>query len=73
MSNETNKQYNSDIYDPFETIGFYDMPVIRKTKHMPKSLLGFNYAKSSKKYESGIHFFLTIINLKDYGAVLKLI
>lgn len=58
MSNETNKQYNLDIYDPFETIGFYDMPVIRKTEHTPKSLLGFNYAKSSKKYESGIHFFL---------------
>lgn len=58
MSNETNEQYNLDIYDPFETIGFYDMPVIQKTEHMPKSLLGFNYAKSSKKYESGIHFFL---------------
>ena len=58
MSNETNKQYKLDIYDPFETIGFYDMPIIRKTEHMPKSLLGFNYAKSSKKYESGIHFFL---------------
>lgn len=58
MSNETNKQYNLDIYDPFETIGFYDMPIIRKTEHTPKSLLGFNHAKSSKKYESGIHFFL---------------
>lgn len=57
MSKETNRQYNLDIYDPFEVVGIYDMPVIRKTEHVPKSLLGFNHAGSSKKYEAGIHFF----------------
>ena len=58
MSKETNRQYNLDIYDPFEVVGIYDMPVIRKVEHVPKDLLGFNYAGSSKKYEAGIHFFL---------------
>ncbi|UXC64350.1 DUF4417 domain-containing protein [Ligilactobacillus agilis] len=58
MSKETNRQYNLDIYDSFEVVGIYDMPVLRKVEHVPKGLLGFNYAGSSKKYEAGIHFFL---------------
>lgn len=58
MSEQTNRQYNLDIYDPFEVVGSYDMPVINKTDHTPKELLGFNWAMSSKRDDVGIHFFL---------------
>ena len=54
----TIKKYNLDLYDPFETDGPFEMPVIKKTLHIPKELIGFNEAISSKNYQSGIHMFI---------------
>lgn len=54
----TIKKYNLDLYDPYETDGPFEMPVIKKTLHMPNELIGFNEAISSKHYQSGIHMFI---------------
>ena len=54
----TIKKYNLDLYDPFETDGPFEMPVIKKTLHIPNELIGFNEAISSKNYQSGIHMFI---------------
>lgn len=35
----TIKKYNLDLYDPFETDGPFEMPVIKKTLHMPNELI----------------------------------
>lgn len=54
----TIKKYNLDLYDPYETDGPFEMPVIEKTLHIPNELIGFNEAISSKHYQSGIHMFI---------------
>ena len=54
----TIKKYNLDLYDPYETDGPFEMPVIKKTLHIPKELIGFNEAISSKNYQSGVHMFI---------------
>ena len=54
----TIKKYNLDLYDPYETDGPFEMPVIKKTLHIPNELIGFNEAISSKHYQSGIHMFI---------------
>lgn len=54
----TIKKYNLDLYDPYETDGPFEMPVIKKTLHIPYELIGFNEATSSKHYQSGIHMFI---------------
>lgn len=51
--------YNMDLQDEFEnTNDFWQMPVIEKTDFIPSKLIGFNYAKSSKDKQTGIHFFV---------------
>ena len=35
----TIKKYNLDLYDPYETDGPFEMPVIKKTLHIPKELI----------------------------------
>ena len=54
----TIKKYNLDLYDPYETDGPFEMPVIKKTLHIPNELIGFNEAISSKHNQSGIHMFI---------------
>ena len=54
----TIKKYNLDLYDPYETDGPFEMPVIKKTLHIPNELIGFNEAISSKNYQFGIHMFI---------------
>lgn len=34
------------------------MPIIKKIEYYPEKLIGFNYAKTSKSFTSGIHFYL---------------
>lgn len=36
----------------------YAMPLIKKINVYPSSLIGFNYAKTSKKHDNGVHFYL---------------
>lgn len=55
----TNDLYNLDIID-FNTLtnDFWQMPVINNDNFIPSDLIGFNYAKSSDKKNTGIHFYL---------------
>lgn len=37
---------------------FWQMPYIHKTDYIPSDLIGFNYAKTSKQKDVGIHFYI---------------
>lgn len=55
----TNRAYNLDILDPSNlTNDFWQMPIIKNNNYIPKDLIGFNYAKTSKEKNVGIHFYL---------------
>ena len=56
---KTNDAYNLDLID-FEnsTNDFWQMPVIQNNNFIPDDIIGFNYAKSSKEHNVGIHFYL---------------
>lgn len=55
----TNKSYNLDLVEQHEiTKDFWQMPVIKNNNYIPKDLIGFNYAKSSKNKNTGIHFYV---------------
>ncbi len=74
----TNDTYNLDIIDVTKTEGFYQMPIIKNNNYIPKDIIGFNYAKTSKEKNVGIHFYLDDYqferlwnNPKDYIEILK--
>lgn len=50
--------YNLREYDEDRTAGKYQMPMLRKTSHVPKDLISFNYLLTSKDYHKGIHFYI---------------
>lgn len=55
----TNKTYNLDLAGQSElTNDFWQMPIIKNDNYIPKDLIGFNYAKSSKEKDVGIHFYV---------------
>lgn len=55
----TIEAYNMDLQSELvNTNDFWQMPVIAKTDYIPERLIGFNYAKSSKEKDTGIHFFV---------------
>jgi hypothetical protein len=55
----TNKAYNLDLAEQSElTNDFWQMPIIKNDGYIPKDLVGFNYAKSSKEKNVGIHFYV---------------
>ena len=56
---KTNDAYNLDLID-FEnsTNDFWQMPVIQNDNFIPDDIIGFNYAKTSKEHNVGIHFYL---------------
>ena len=55
----TNDTYNLGLVDlENSTNDFWQMPIIKNDNYIPKDLIGFNYAKSSKERNVGIHFFL---------------
>ena len=55
----TNKEYNLDLVN-HENLSndFWQMPIIRNDNYIPQDLIGFNYAKSSKEKNIGIHFYI---------------
>ena len=55
----TNDKYNLGLVN-FETStnDFWQMPIIKNDNHIPKDLIGFNYAKTNKKKDVGIHFYI---------------
>lgn len=51
--------YNLQLYDSRSVDGYYQMPIIKNNKTIPKDLIGFNYVLSDKNPEGkSIHFFL---------------
>lgn len=55
----TNKAYNLDLVDYGNmTNDFWQMPIIRNDGFIPHDLTGFNYAKSSTKKDTTIHFYV---------------
>lgn len=56
---KTNNTYNLGLVDiENSTNNFWEMPIIENDNHIPKDLMGFNYAKSSDNQDVGIHFYL---------------
>lgn len=80
----TDEAYNLPYVDLERTEGFYQMPTIESETHIPKGLMGFNYALTSGDYSKGIHFYVDdyqferiwndphkyISILRDYDCVL---
>lgn len=55
----TDNAYNLDMTRKMSlTDDFWQMPIIENNEHVPDRLIGFNYAKTSKDYSAGIHFFV---------------
>ena len=54
----TNNTYNLHLFNPYACDGKYQIPIIENDRHIPKDLIGFNYAKSSDNKNVGIHFYL---------------
>ena len=55
----TNDTYNLNLVDiENSTNDFWQMPIIENDNFIPDDLIGFNYAKSSKQKNVGIHFYL---------------
>ena len=56
---KTNDKYNLDLIDfDNSTNDFWQMPVIQNNNFIPNDLIGFNYAKTSKEKNVGIHFYI---------------
>lgn len=54
----TNDTYNLGIIDNENASEFWQMPIIKNDNFIPNKLIGFNYAKTSKEKNVGIHFYL---------------
>ena len=53
--------YNNKMFVSFEetrSAGKYGIPTLEPVHITPDKMLGFNYARTSKAYDSCIHFFL---------------
>lgn len=51
--------YNMDLlHDTELTNDYWQMPVIENDNYIPKKMIGFNYAKTSKEKNCFIHFYL---------------
>lgn len=75
----TNDAYNLDLIDIENSSNdFWQMPIIKNNNFIPNKLIGFNYAKTSKEKNVGIHFYLDDYQFErlwnkpeDYIRVLK--
>lgn len=55
----TNDTYNLDLIDiENSSNNFWQMPIIKNDNFIPSKLIGFNYAKTTKEKNVGIHFYL---------------
>lgn len=74
----TFEAYNLYDIDADRLTGKWQMPILKKCSHVPSDLISFNYAKSSKDYEKGIHFYIDDYQFEriwnaphDYMDILK--
>ena len=54
----TDRAYNLHFNDIERTVGYYQIPIIKNDNYIPKKLIGFNYAMTSKDKDTGIHFYI---------------
>ncbi len=54
----TNEAYNLDLYEEAKTAGYYQIPIIYNDGIVPDDIIGFNYAKTSKDKNIGIHMYV---------------
>lgn len=54
----TDDHYNLRIVSILHTDGPEDMPTLEAVDFKPDKLIGFNYAKTAKGFDCGIHFFI---------------
>ncbi len=54
----TDNSYNLPYVDLGRCEGKYQMPIIENDGHVPDSLIGFNYALTSKDKSAGVHCFI---------------
>lgn len=50
--------YNLRDVDEERLTEKWQMPILKKCTYIPKDLISFNYAKTSKEYEKGVHFYI---------------
>ena len=55
---KTDRSYNLELINAEDCAGTFDMPTLEPCDYVPERLQGFNYAKSTKDYNTGIHFFI---------------
>ena len=74
----TNDTYNLGIMDHENVSDFWQMPIIENNNYILSNLIGFNYAKTSKEKNVGIHFYLDDYQFErlwnkpeDYIEILK--
>lgn len=54
----TFESVNLNDFDPERAAGFYQMPILKATKHIPKDLISFNYVLNTDAFEKGVHFYI---------------
>lgn len=54
----TDEAYNLPQIDLNRCEGYYQMPMIEGVDYIPKNLIGFNYALTTKSKDVGVHFYL---------------
>lgn len=55
----TDKAYHLDVMNHNNlTDDFWQMPIIRNNHFIPDDFIGFNYAKTNKSKEVGVHFYI---------------
>lgn len=54
----TINNYNLDLFNDNLIDGKYEMPIIQNDNFIPKKIIGFNYAKTAKEKNVGVHFYL---------------
>ena len=54
----TDNEYNLRYFHATESSGTWQIPTLERCNHVPRDLIGFNYALSSTDERAGVHFFI---------------
>ena len=54
----TYNMVNLNDYDASRVAGKYEIPELAVCNYVPEKLIGFNYVKTAKEFDCGVHFFL---------------
>lgn len=86
---DEDEYYGDERERTFEAYNLYDvdasrlsekwqMPILKRCDHIPSELISFNYAKTSKDFDKGIHFYIDDYQFEriwnaphDYMGILK--